>query len=113
MHEMSLMESIVGLVEDERRREAFGRVRTVRLRVGALAGVEPDALRFCFAAISAGRITEGARLEIDAAPGQGWCGACRRRVPLAERFDACPDCGDGPLPVTGGGDLRLVDLEVE
>jgi hydrogenase nickel incorporation protein HypA/HybF len=110
---MSLIESVIGLVEDERRKQAFGRVRVVRLRVGALAGVEPDALRFCFEAISSGRITEGACLEIDASPGEGWCDACQRRVPLAERFDACPDCGDAPLTVTGGGDLRLVDLEVQ
>ncbi len=113
MHEMSLIESVVALVEDERRRQAFNRVRTVRLRVGALSGVEPDALRFCFEAISSGRITQGACLQIDAAPGEGWCGTCGRSVPLAERFDECPICGDAPLPVTGGGDLRLVDLEVE
>jgi hydrogenase nickel incorporation protein HypA/HybF len=110
---MSLVESVVALVEDERRRQAFDRVRIVRLRVGALSDVEPDALRFCFEAISSGRITEGARLEIDAAPGEGWCRTCGRHVPLAERYDACPDCGDAPLPVTGGGDLRLVDLEVD
>jgi hydrogenase nickel incorporation protein HypA/HybF len=113
MHEMSLVESVVALVEEERRKQAFRRVRTVRLRVGALAGVEPEALRFCFEAVSSGRITEGASLEIDEASGEGWCQPCGRSVALAERYDECPDCGGGPLPVTRGGDLRLVDLEVE
>ena len=113
MHEMSMIESVVGLVEDERRKQNFSRVRMIRLRVGALACVEPDALRFCFEAVTRDSLAAGARLEIDTAPGQGWCAPCRRTVPLDDRFDDCPVCGSGEVSVTGGGDLRLVELEVE
>ena len=48
MHEMSLIESVVALVEDERRKQDFSRVRTIRLAVGLLGHAEPEALRFCF-----------------------------------------------------------------
>ncbi len=54
MHEVSLVENIVALIEDEQRRQAFSRVRTVSVHVGLLGHVEPDALRFCFDAVTRG-----------------------------------------------------------
>ena len=113
MHEMSLLESLVALVEDERRKQDFSRVRMIRLRVGALGHVEPEALRFCFDAITRGTIADGARLEIETVPGEGWCSRCRRTVPLAERFAACPLCGMAPVRLTAGDELRLAEMEVE
>jgi hydrogenase nickel incorporation protein HypA/HybF len=113
MHEVSLIESVVALVEAERRKQAFSRVRLVRLAVGVLGPVEPEALRFCFEPVTRGTIAEGARLEIDDVSGEGWCCGCRRTVPLRERFAPCPECGDTDVRMTAGGELRLSELEVE
>jgi hydrogenase nickel incorporation protein HypA/HybF len=113
MHEMSLVESVVALVEDERRKQDFSRVRLIRLAVGVLGHAEPEALRFCFDAVTRGTIAEGARLEIEQVPGEGWCGSCRRSVSLCERFAACAECGDTQVKMTAGGELRLSELEVE
>jgi len=113
MHEMSLVESVVALVEDERRKQPFSRVRVIRLAIGALGHAEPDALRFCFEAAANGTIAEGARLEIETIPGQGWCPRCRQTVVLKERFAACPSCGDAQVRMTAGGDLRVSEMEVE
>jgi hydrogenase nickel incorporation protein HypA/HybF len=113
VHEMSLVESLVELVEDERRKQHFSRVRMVRLKLGALGHVEPEALRFCFGAIMSGTIADGARLEIETVPGEGWCSRCRRTVPLEERFAACPLCGIAQVRMTAGDELRLAEMEVE
>jgi hydrogenase nickel incorporation protein HypA/HybF len=113
MHELSLVEGVLALVEEERRLQGFTRVRVIRLRVGALACVELDALRFCFEAMTLDAADRGARLEIDEVPGLGWCAACRQTVPLAHRLEDCPICGNPDVPVTGGGDLRLAELEVD
>ncbi len=112
MHEMSLVESLVELVEDERRRQAFTRVRVVRLQVGALGHAEPDALRFCFEAIAKGTVAQGARLEIEMRAGEGRCPRCRRRAPMEDRFADCPMCGE-VLVMTAGDELRLTELEVD
>jgi hydrogenase nickel incorporation protein HypA/HybF len=113
MHEISLMESIVDLVVDERRKQVFSHVRMIRLTVGALGHAEPDALRFCFDAVTRGTIADGAALAIEIVPGAGWCAVCQQIVPMDERFAACPVCGDGPLRMTAGDELRLAELEVE
>jgi hydrogenase nickel incorporation protein HypA/HybF len=113
VHEVSLVESIVDLVAEEQRKQSFSRVRMIRLAVGALGHAEPDALRFCFDAVTRGTVADGARLEIDIIPGAGWCAQCCQSVRLAERFAACPVCDDGPVRLTAGDELRLSELEVE
>ncbi len=113
MHELSLVESMVELVENERRKQDFSRVRMIRLQVGALGHAEPGALRFCFDAVTRGTVADGARLEIETVPGEGWCSGCRRTVPLEERFAACPVCGTAPVRMTAGDELRLTEMEVE
>ena len=113
MHEVSLVESVVALIEDERRKQRFSRVRTIRLKVGTLGHAEPEALRFCFDAVASGTIADGARLEIETVPGAGWCACCRRAVPLEDRFSACPLCGNARVRMTAGDELRLVEMEVE
>jgi hydrogenase nickel incorporation protein HypA/HybF len=113
MHEVSLIESVVAMIEVERRKHEFSRVRLIRLRVGALGHAEPEALRFCFDAVTRGTVADGARLDIDIVPGEGWCSGCFRTVPLEERFAACPLCGNAPVLMTTGDELRVAELEVE
>jgi len=113
MHEVSLIESVIALVEQERAKQDFARVFAIRLRIGALGHAEPDALRFCFDAVTHGTVAEGSRLEIEMVPGEGWCADCGKSVPLAERFAACPVCGGRHVRMTGGDSLRMVEMEVE
>jgi len=113
MHELSLVESMVALVEDEQRRQHFSRVRAICVHVGALGHVEPDALRFCFDAVTRGTIADGAMLSIVTIAGEGRCSDCHQIVPLYDLFAACPLCGNEHVRMTAGDELRLVELEVE
>ena len=56
---------------------------------------------------------KGARLDIIRVAGQGWCLDCGKSVPLAERFGACPECGQHHVQMTAGDELRVKELEVE
>lgn len=113
MHEMSLAEGVLQLIEDAARREAFSRVKTVWLEIGQLSGVEPEAMAFCFDAVVRGSVADGARLEIVDVPGEAWCMQCSQPVTVAERYAACPRCGGYQLQVTGGSEMRVKELEVE
>jgi hydrogenase nickel incorporation protein HypA/HybF len=113
MHEMSLAEGILRIIEEAAPREGFSRVRVVRLEVGRLAGVELSSLRFCFDAVVRDSIAEEARLEIIKVAGAGWCYDCDREVTIATLYDACPTCGGYRVQATTGLAMRLFDLEVE
>ena len=115
MHEISLCEGIVQLLQEQAETgpERYRIVKTVWLEIGQLAGVELSALRFGFDVVSRGTLAENARLEIIEQPGQAYCFNCEKNVVVQQRFDACPDCGSYQLQVIGGDQLRVKELEVE
>lgn len=113
MHEMSLADGVLKLIEDSARANSFSRVKTVWLEIGELAGVEVEAMRFCFDAVMKGTLADGARLDIVVIQGQGQCLACGQTVPIQLRYDPCPLCGGYPVEPTGGMEMRVKELEVE
>ena len=113
MHEMSLAEGIIQLIEDAARDQGFAHVRAVWLEIGRLSSVEPEALRFSFDVVTRGSLAEGARLEIIDVPGTAWCLACSRNVELPALHEACPRCGGYQVQVTGGTEMRVKELEVD
>ena len=112
MHEMSLCEGVMQVIEEHAAQQGFTKVAVVRLEIGDLAGVELESMRFCFDAITRGGIADGAQLEIIEVPGQAWCLSCGKSVAVKRRYDACPECGSYPLQVTGGDEMRIKELEV-
>jgi hydrogenase nickel incorporation protein HypA/HybF len=67
MHELALTQAIVEICAE---RAGGSRVLRVRVEVGSLACVMPEALRFCFEVVASGTILEGAALEILTCEGQ-------------------------------------------
>lgn len=112
MHEMSLAEGVLQLIEDAARQQKFEKVITVWLEIGQLSGVEVEAMAFCFDAVTRDSVAQGARLEIIALPGVGWCMECSKSVPMSEVFGECPHCGGFQMQVTGGTEMRVKELEV-
>ncbi|MBD1545467.1 hydrogenase maturation nickel metallochaperone HypA [Roseibium aggregatum] len=112
MHEMSICESILGLLRDQAQAQDFSKVERVCLEIGPLSGVEIEALKFGFDVVMRDTLADGARLEIIETPGTAWCMPCGQSVAIEERFDACPLCGSHQLQVTGGEELRIKELEV-
>lgn len=113
MHEMSLVESVRELIEAAAEREGFARVSAVQVEIGELSGVEREAFEFCFDLAMRDGIVEEARLEVVATPGRGQCSACGRETALAVVYDPCEHCGEFPVAVIAGTEMRVIDLQVE
>ncbi len=113
MHEMSLCENILQIIEDNAMSQGFNKVKVVWLEIGSLSGVEVDAMRFGFDVVTRSSLADHARLEIIEVPGEAWCMPCSKTVPVKQRFDACPNCGSYQLQVTSGEEMRIKELEVE
>jgi len=112
MHELSLADGILRMVQAAAAREQVTQVAVLRLEAGALAGVEVEALRFALDAIRPGTCLASARIEIEEPPGRAWCAGCAAEVRIDSRADLCPRCSAGPLRVLGGDRLRVIDLLV-
>ena len=113
MHEMSLCEGILQILESESIKQGFKRVKNVWLEIGDLSGVEPEAMLFSFDAVTRTTLAEGAKLNIINIPGMAWCMQCAENVSVKQRFDECPNCGSYQLQVTSGDEMKIKELEVE
>ncbi|MDQ0835160.1 hydrogenase nickel incorporation protein HypA/HybF [Streptomyces achromogenes] len=115
MHEMSVALAVVDQVAEAAGRSAgVTAVRSVRLQVGELAGVVPDALAFSFELACAGTLLEGAELITEAVPGRARCTPCAHEwaVGMPPRL-TCPACGATHTELLAGRELRIVDVHWE
>ncbi|QOV92406.1 hydrogenase maturation nickel metallochaperone HypA [Humisphaera borealis] len=121
MHELSIAQSLVELMEDEliasRSPDAASHavfyVGRVVIKVGALSGVVPEALASAFPVAISRSSIRGATLTIEEIPVTVFCPTCDARHELSspQRL-RCPVC-DTPTPdVVGGRELELVSIEV-
>ena len=112
MHEVGVIQGALDLAIAEAGRHGAHHIHRITLRVGRLAGVEPEALSFAFEVVTAGTMAEGARLEIEAVPVVCHCPDCWDEFRPADFVFACPRCGGLSLEVRHGDELELATLEV-
>lgn len=105
------------IVESLARHEALAngaRVAAVTVRVGALSGVVPAALRFAWGPATGGTFAAGSRLDLEEVPLAVWCPCCRtEREPPAFPRLACPACGAPTPEILRGRELEILAMEVE
>jgi hydrogenase nickel incorporation protein HypA/HybF len=114
MHELSVAQSLVDLVLEKLMRvDEPVRVSSIRVRVGRLSGVVPEALRFAIGPATEGTELSGVKLELEESPVMVYCPACRTaREPRGENDWACSVCGTPADDVVGGKELELVSIEI-
>ena len=113
MHELSVAERLVRLVEEHARRAGARRVLTIAIRLGAHSHIAEEALRFYFQQLATGGLAAGARLQIERVPMRSHCHACNAEyAPEAEDW-RCPRCGRVGRLLDAGDELWVESLEIE
>lgn len=113
MHEVSICQSILALVQQQFPTGRAQRVTVIVLEIGQLAGVDKAALLFSFELVAAGSVAEGATLQIIEIPGEALCLGCNQTIRIANYYDCCNHCGQYVRTITQGEGLRLKSMEVE
>jgi hydrogenase nickel incorporation protein HypA/HybF len=109
VHELAIAE---GLVDGVTERLPGRRIASVRVEIGTLSGVVPDALRFCFGMATEGTPLAGADLEISEPEAKCDCGDCGRSFePEDSRILLCP-CGSANVTVVSGQQLLITSVKV-
>ena len=110
MHELSITRNIVAIVSE---RASGQRVIRVRVAIGRLSSIMPDAIRFCFDLCAKDTAVEGATLEIDEIAGRAHCSACGIDVPLSAPTGRCPQCGSLSLQLLAGQEMMVREMEIK
>lgn len=113
MHELSLMEGVMGIILDAQNQHGFRKVSRIVLEIGELAGAEREALEFSWEVVAKDTPADGAILELVDVPAAAWCGNCAGEVPVHSRIDLCPGCGGVVERILRGLDLQVKTLDVE
>jgi hydrogenase nickel incorporation protein HypA/HybF len=113
MHEFSIAQSLLEIIEREVLPYRGTRVTAVTLRIGKLSGVMPDALRFGFEAISRGGIAEGASLIIEEMPLRIKCHHCGAESAMDDPFLLCPRCNGSEVEMISGRELEIKEMEID
>ncbi|MFI5617014.1 hydrogenase maturation nickel metallochaperone HypA [Streptomyces sp. NPDC051567] len=115
MHEMSIALAVVDQVEEAAGAAGTGAVTRVRMQVGELAGVVPDALAFCFELACAGTVLDGAELVIESVTARARCASCPDVWAVGVPPDlCCPGCGGATgVELLSGRELRIVSADRE
>lgn len=110
MHEFSIAEALATQIL--RHAPAGRRVREVEITVGALRGLEPEAMKMCWEAVTHDTSLAGSVLVMDMRPWTLACPACGRVWESPVPFAEC-SCGETSPRPTAGDELDLVSMTVD
>ncbi len=110
VHEFSIAEALAAQVISYA--PAGARLRGVEIRVGALRGLDSEALQMAWEAVTFGTSMAGAVLEVDQRPWSITCSECGREWTSPVPFVDCSCGNQTPSPV-GGDELDLLAVTID
>jgi hydrogenase nickel incorporation protein HypA/HybF len=110
MHEFSLAKALWEQVESLRRQQQAGRVLSVRVGVGEMAGVEPDLLGRAFSLITANGQAGSPALELERVPLEARCEECGAPFGIQNFRFLCPRCESPHITLLRGEHLILQEV---
>lgn len=113
MHELSVTESILGIVRRYAERAGARRVVRINLVVGELASIVDDSVQFYFDFLSRDTVAAGAELVFRRPPVGLCCGACGHQWQPQDADWTCPACGEASARIDTGREFYVDSIEVE
>ncbi len=112
MHELSIAQNILEIVQQSVPEAEASAVRYVRVRVGQLSGVVPESLDFCFSALVSDTNWQRATLDFEQTPATFRCKECSHHYQDEDMTFICPICKSKNIELTSGKELELVEIEL-
>lgn len=113
MHELSIANSILDIVLNEKKTKKLPDIKAVGLRIGALSGILPDALEFSFDAIKKETLLENTVLKISVISVSAICKNCGENFPVEDLVFSCQKCNSTSIEVDKGQEMDITYLDIE
>lgn len=112
MHELSVCQALIAQVEQIAAQHGAAGVKSVRLLLGPLAGVELRLLQEAYPMASAGSVAAESALLIDLAPLKVKCQTCGAETEASPNRLLCGQCGDHRTQLMSGDEMLLINVEL-
>lgn len=115
MHEYSIVQSLLDVIEENAKKHGAKEVTKVVVKIGVMSGVEPHLLEVAFETFKEKTICQNATLEMLIQPIVVRCRECETRTEFEKNqiFFECKECGGVDLEVLDGEEMLLMSLELE
>ncbi|SNZ06948.1 Hydrogenase-3 nickel incorporation protein HypA [Persephonella hydrogeniphila] len=113
MHEFSVVQSLIGLIEENARQNNARSVSKVVVKIGKMSGIEPHLLKIAFDTFKEKTICENAELEMIIQDVVAKCEDCGKEFVIENYRFVCPECEGFNLQVIDGEDMYLMSLEMD
>ena len=113
MHEMGIALQIIEIATASIPADAGPvRVEKINLKIGELAAVVPESLRFCFDVAVKDTPLDGAQLAIEELPVVAKCNDCQTQWTINSPAFKCENCDSGSLEILSGRELDIESIEI-
>lgn len=113
MHEFSIVQALIESCESHAQSQQASAISRVKIRIGALSGVEPSLLATAFDTFKLEGMCREAVLEMEIEPLMLSCNECGFEGKANGLSVLCPHCHSPFTQVTGGEEMLLLQLELE
>lgn len=111
MHEYSIVQALMERVLTEAKARGATAVHRLSVRIGELAGVEPELLASAYTLVKDNGLCDASELEIRRVPAVWACRDCGTEVARGEIL-RCPACS-APARLLSGDEILLERIEME
>jgi hydrogenase nickel incorporation protein HypA/HybF len=113
MHEMGIAMQIVEIAAASIPKGMENvKIDKVNLKVGKLAAIVPESLRFCFDIVAKDTPISGAKLVIEEVPVVAACNECAAEWTITGPVFTCIKCNSGSIRILSGRELDIVSIEI-
>jgi hydrogenase nickel incorporation protein HypA/HybF len=112
MHEMSVTESMMGVVLRHAERNHAGKVTRINLVLGEFSTVMQESVQFYFDIISKDTIAEGAELDFHRTRLIARCEGCGEEFEVVEYDFTCPGCKGEKTEIISGREFQVESIEI-
>ena len=112
MHELSIVQNILEIANQEVKKVGANRVDQIDLDIGTLSGVETDALIFAWDACVPNTVLAKAKRKINFIEAAAKCEDCNHEFSTDDYFAQCPACGNYMTELIRGKELKIKALVV-
>lgn len=113
MHELSVTQNIIKISCEEAEKHNVTRVKEIRIKVGELTGLVPQAIQYYFEIASKGTRVENAIIKVEKIPIKIKCNVCNSESEVNFNTFSCRQCGGKDYKIIGGNEFFIESLEVE
>ena len=110
MHELSIAQNIVEIVEEEVLKAKGQSAEKLLLEVGTMSGIVREALEFALDEAIRNSTLENATIEIIGIKATAKCENCNHEFETEEIYSVCPNCSHLYSTIIHGNELKIKSI---